>query len=187
MLESIDGSTQFAAADDEREVARERLDLLAVVRGLEALDQPSHVTLVTPSRYVSRGIRFGLNHWRENDWQWESFGEMAPVPNADLWQRVDRAMGIHEVRCRAWKFESSADARRPGTATNNSPVPDRIGAELQGQYHRSVQQLSAHRSFPRRLSPARSKLFRRIRLLIGAWCRRLWVSTNSGQSLPSCC
>ena len=34
----------------------ERLELLAVVRGLEGLEQPSRVTLVTSSRYVSRGL-----------------------------------------------------------------------------------------------------------------------------------
>lgn len=186
VLESIDGSTQFAAADDEREVPRERLDLLAVVRGLEALDQPSHVTLVTPSRYINRGIRFGLDHWRENDWRWESFGEMAPVPNADLWRRVDRAMGIHEVRCRAWKFESSPDAGQPITATDDSSEPDSAGTEIPGQDDRSVHQRTAARPFPKRSRPVRSKLSR-IRLLIGTWCRRLWVSPHDGQSLPSCC
>lgn len=105
VLQSIDGSDQFEAADDEPEIQGERLELLAVVRGLEALSQPSRVTLVTPSKYVNRGLSDGLEEWRANDWQWEHFGEMVPVKNRDLWQRVDRAMRYHKVDCRTWRFD----------------------------------------------------------------------------------
>ena len=83
----------------------ERLELLAVVRGLEALEQPSRVTLVTPSKYVNRGLTYGLAEWRANDWQWEHFGEMVPVKNRDLWQRVDRALAYHQLECRTWRFD----------------------------------------------------------------------------------
>jgi hypothetical protein len=76
-----------------------------VVRGLEALEQPSRVTLVTPSKYVNRGITYGLPEWRSTGWQWEHFGEMVPVKNRDLWQRVDRALDIHRVECRTWRFD----------------------------------------------------------------------------------
>ena len=105
VLETVDGSARFEAADEEPNAELERLELLAVVRGLEALNQPSRVTLLTASRYVSRGFRFGLNEWRENGWQWERYGEMAPVKNADLWRRVDRAMQFHRVECRIWRFD----------------------------------------------------------------------------------
>jgi hypothetical protein len=86
----------------------ERLELLAVVRGLEALDGPARVTLVTRSRYVSRGIRFGITEWRANEWQWERFGRVVPVKDHDLWQRVDRALLFHRVECQSWQFEAPA-------------------------------------------------------------------------------
>ncbi len=105
VLQSIDGSEQLEAADAEPDARGERLELLAVVRGLEALAQPSRVTLVTPSKYVNRGLMYGLEEWRANDWQWEHFGEMVPVKNRDLWQRVDRALGFHELDCRTWRFD----------------------------------------------------------------------------------
>ncbi|HKD36479.1 MAG TPA: RNase H family protein [Pirellulales bacterium] len=107
VLEAIDGSAKVEVADSELDIRGERLELLAVVRGLEALDQPSKVTLVTPSRYVSRGISQGLPDWRQNDWQWERHGEMVPVKNRDLWQRVDRALEFHRVECRRWRFDSA--------------------------------------------------------------------------------
>jgi ribonuclease HI len=105
VLQSLDGSEQLEAADAEPGALGERLELLAVVRGLEALEQPSRVTLVTPSRYVNRGLAYGLQEWRASGWQWEHYGEMVPVKNRDLWQRVDRALGFHQLECRTWRFD----------------------------------------------------------------------------------
>ncbi len=100
VLERLDGPERLEAADSETDVHRDRLALLAVVRGLEALEQPSQVTLVTTSRYVSRGLRYGLNEWREAEYTWEHFGMHKPIRNADLWQRIDGAMSFHQVTCR---------------------------------------------------------------------------------------
>jgi ribonuclease HI len=103
-LESLDGSKKVMATDDESDQSSSRLELLAVIRGLEALDQPSRVTLMTTSAYVRRGIRFGVHEWRNSDWRWERFGLMVPITNADLWQRLERAMQFHEVKCRGWRL-----------------------------------------------------------------------------------
>jgi ribonuclease HI len=116
VLQSIDGSQQFEAADDEPDVQGERLELLAVVRGLEALEQPSRVTLVTPSKYVNRGLTYGLDEWRANDWHWEHYGEMVPVKNRDLWQRVDKALEFHQLECRTWRFDLPHGAADDGAA-----------------------------------------------------------------------
>jgi ribonuclease HI len=94
-----DGQPHFEATDFEADVTIERLSLLAVVRGLEWLDQPSQVTLVGPSRCVSRGLRYGLDMWRDCSWCWERFGQMMPVRNADLWQRIDVALAFHRLNC----------------------------------------------------------------------------------------
>lgn len=104
LLERIDGSDRVEAADVEPGVIGERLHLLAVVRGLQALEQPSKVTLLTPSRYIGRGIRSSITSWRENDWQWERFGQMVEVKHVDLWKKIDRAMKFHNIDCRVWNF-----------------------------------------------------------------------------------
>jgi ribonuclease HI len=106
VLEAVDGSSKLEASDEE-ELPADRLELLAVIRGLEAIPQPARVTLTTPSDYVSRGLRFGLNEWRRNGWQWEHFGRSAPVANADLWQRLDRALRIHQVQCRSLRVDAA--------------------------------------------------------------------------------
>lgn len=106
VLQAADGSANLEATDNETECSGERLELLAVVRGLEALDQPSRVTVVTSSKYVNRGITYGLDEWRRNGWTWECFGEMVPVKNADLWQRLDRATAIHSIEYRGPRFDA---------------------------------------------------------------------------------
>jgi ribonuclease HI len=119
VLQTLDGRQQLEAADSEPDAQGERLELLAVVRGLEALEQPSQVTLVTPSKYVNRGLAYGLAEWRASGWQWEHFGEMVPIKNRDLWQRVDRALLYHHVECRTWRFDlphTAGDRRVPATA-----------------------------------------------------------------------
>jgi ribonuclease HI len=123
VLEATDGSTVLVAEEEESSVDGERLELLAVVRGLEALDQPSRVTLVTSSRYVSHGLRLGLAEWRENAWQWERFGEMTPVKNGDLWQRVDQALRFHSVDCRTWRIDRPEPEPRTGTAMEERAAP----------------------------------------------------------------
>ncbi len=128
VLESEDGSSKLAAADEEPDVRGDRLDLLAVVRGLEALDQPSRVTLVTRSRYVLHGLRHGLDAWRENDWQWERYGELKPVRNHDLWQRVDHAMKYHDLHCRKWRFDA-AHSRTASVESNGDDATTERNAE----------------------------------------------------------
>ena len=105
VLEALNGGASIEASDEEPREEGERLELLAVVRGLEALDQPSSVTLVTSSRQVTRGFRNGLEQWRSNNWTWERFGRYVPVKNKDLWQRIDHALKFHRVECRTWRFD----------------------------------------------------------------------------------
>jgi ribonuclease HI len=105
VLQSVDGDVQLSADDSELNSRSSRLELLAVVRGLEAIDRPARVTLLTGSRYVSRGIRRQLHQWREDNWQWERFGELVPIRDRDLWQRVDHALQYHQVECCDWRAD----------------------------------------------------------------------------------
>ena len=111
----------LAATDVEPIDCPERLELLAVVRGLEALDHPARVALVTKSRYVSRGLRRGLSEWRLNDWHWDRFGKRVPVRDCDLWRRIDRALEFHQVDCRLWQFGGPSEPAPAAEAC--SPVP----------------------------------------------------------------
>jgi ribonuclease HI len=119
VLKQPGGETSLEAADEEPEATPQRLELLAVVRGLEALSQPSRVTLLTGSRYLRRGLDFGISQWRESDWQWERYGRMTPVKNSDLWQRLDRLLNIHALECKPTRLEKADDLTPPPSAPRN--------------------------------------------------------------------
>lgn len=96
VLEHLDGRPYLEASDTEMGDAN-RLALLAVVRGLEALPGPSAVTMLSSSRYVIRSLSESLPRWRDAGFVWEHFGQRLEVTYADLWRRVDRALDIHAV------------------------------------------------------------------------------------------
>lgn len=124
VLEQLDDlQNRFEATDTDREATNDRLALLSVVRGLEALEQPSKVTLVTTSKYVSRGLRYGLNSWRESGYMWERFGVQMPIRNADLWQRISGAMEFHGVSCRLIESHQSSPLSR-SSAENSVAVSE---------------------------------------------------------------
>lgn len=137
----------MVASDHEPASCGERLELLAVVRGLEALDGPSRVTLVTKSRYVSRGMKHGLAEWRANEWRWERFGRIVPVKDSDLWQRVDRALLFHEVDCQAWQFEASTET--VADSSQSEMAVETVQGEERGSARRSTtQRIDASHSVP---------------------------------------
>lgn len=107
VLESLDGTDRIEADDVDDDARLDRLNLLAVVRGLEALEGPSRVTLLTMSWYVRRGFSEGLELWRQRDFKWETFGQWTSVTNEDLWRRVDRALQFHVVSCRTWRLDAA--------------------------------------------------------------------------------
>lgn len=75
-----------------------RMELLAAIRGLEALKRPCHVRLYTDSEYLKRGITEWISGWKRKGWK-TSAGQ--PVKNVDLWERLDRARLTHRVEW-AW-------------------------------------------------------------------------------------
>lgn len=120
-LTAADGSAELKACDEEYDVTSERLELLAVVRALEALDQPSTVTITAGARSVRRAVAEGLDAWRDAGWMWECYGEMAPIKNRDLWMRLDRALCFHRLETRR-VFRIDAAHVEPRSASDDRPT-----------------------------------------------------------------
>ncbi len=96
----------LVSGENRREIARgfrrttnNRMEILAVVAGLEALKRPSEVEVVSDSQYVVHAIEKGwLAGWRRNGWR---RADKSPVANVDLWQRLLPLLERHRVRF-AW-------------------------------------------------------------------------------------
>ena len=82
----------------ERETTNNRMELTAVVRGLEALQRPSHVELLTDSVYVGKGLSEWMAKWKANGWRRREGQRWAEVKNEDLWRRLDELIARHELR-----------------------------------------------------------------------------------------
>ena len=73
-----------------------RMELMGLIRGLEALTRPSAVVVVTDSAYVEKAFTHGwLEKWRRNGWKTAA---KKPVENQDLWQAALAAAEPHQVR-----------------------------------------------------------------------------------------
>lgn len=80
-------------AGGEEETTNNRMELTAVIRGLEALKRPTVVELVTDSEYVGRGLTEWMAKWKAHQWRRGS----SPVKNVDLWRRLDELATMHRV------------------------------------------------------------------------------------------
>ncbi len=73
-----------------------RMEIMAVIAGLRALDTPSQVDIRTDSQYVANAINKGwLKNWEKNGWRTAS---KKPVKNQDLWIGLKREMEKHDIR-----------------------------------------------------------------------------------------
>lgn len=71
-----------------------RMELMAAISALEALERPSEIAVVTDSSYLKDGITGWIHGWKRNGWK--TAGKK-PVKNSDLWQRLDLAAERHRV------------------------------------------------------------------------------------------
>ncbi len=81
----------------ESQTTNNRMELTAVIRGLQGLKRPSKVLIVTDSQYVKNGITQWIHNWKRNGWK--TAGKQ-PVKNADLWQQLEREVIKHQVEWR---------------------------------------------------------------------------------------
>jgi ribonuclease HI len=72
-----------------------RMELLAVIKALEALSRPCVVDLYTDSVYVKNGMEQWLSGWKAKGWK---TADKKPVKNQDLWQDLDAACARHTVQ-----------------------------------------------------------------------------------------
>ncbi|NPA55373.1 MAG: ribonuclease HI [Epsilonproteobacteria bacterium] len=66
-----------------------RMELLAVIKALEALKEPCEIELYSDSTYVLRGINEWLDNWKRKNFK--------KVKNVDLWKRYLDAAKHHVI------------------------------------------------------------------------------------------
>lgn len=79
----------------EMQTTNNRMELTAVIRGLEALKEPCQVRLTSDSKYVINAITQGWVYgWQRNGWR---KADKKPALNVDLWEQLLPLLERHQV------------------------------------------------------------------------------------------
>ncbi len=89
------GNHEKELSGGELNTTNNRMELTAVIKGLEALKEPCQVILTTDSKYVSDAIINGwAKSWQKNGWK---KADKKPALNPDLWETLLDLLEKHEV------------------------------------------------------------------------------------------
>lgn len=79
----------------EHETTNNRMEMMAVISGLEALNEACEVDLFTDSKYVCDSVTKGwVYSWQKNNWK---KADKKPALNVDLWERMLSLLDFHSV------------------------------------------------------------------------------------------
>ena len=79
----------------EEQTTNNRMELMGVITGLEALNKPCEVEIISDSKYVTDAFNQNwIEGWIRKGWR-NSSGE---VKNIDLWKRLLKAAEPHELK-----------------------------------------------------------------------------------------
>ena len=91
----IHGEHRKELSGGEAQTTNNRMEIMAVIIGLEALKQPCEVALYSDSRYVVDAIEKGwVTRWKQNNWM---RNKKEAALNVDLWERMLPLLDTHNV------------------------------------------------------------------------------------------
>jgi len=88
------GSNRREMSGGEKDTTNNRMEMMAVIKGVEALKRSCLVHIHTDSTYVMKGMMEWLEGWKKRGWKTAS---KKPVKNVDLWKKLDQALDGHEI------------------------------------------------------------------------------------------
>ena len=78
-----------------RKTTNNRMELMAAIVGLEALNRPCQVELFSDSKYLTDAFnQHWIDNWVANNWK---RGKSGIVKNIDLWECLLKARALHQV------------------------------------------------------------------------------------------
>ncbi|MBQ4618474.1 MAG: ribonuclease HI [Clostridia bacterium] len=91
----IYGEHRKEMSGGEKETTNNRMELMAAIRALEALNVPCSVDLYSDSAYLVNAFEQGwLSNWVKRGW---IKADKKPVENVDLWKRILELVNMHKV------------------------------------------------------------------------------------------
>lgn len=101
----ISGPHEKKLCGGESPTTNNRMEMMAAIKGLEAIKESSDVILITDSVYLKNGITQWIHNWKKKNWRTAAGGE---VKNVDLWKELEIAIERHNIEWR-WVKGHSGD------------------------------------------------------------------------------
>ena len=91
----IYGGVEKEIFGGEKSTTNNKMEMMAVIKGLEALKEPCEVEVYSDSAYIVNAIEQGwIESWKKNGWR---KADKKPVKNVDLWEKLLELMDKHKV------------------------------------------------------------------------------------------
>ncbi len=114
------GQHEREISGGEKATTNNRMEIMAVIKGLEALKAASDVTVHTDSRYVMDGATKWMAKWQANGWR---TADKKPVKNEDLWRALNTALERHDMQWRWVKGHSDHVENERADALARAAIP----------------------------------------------------------------
>ncbi len=114
------GGHERELSGGEKATTNNRMELLAIIRALEALKAPSAVTIHTDSRYAMDGATKWMKNWKKNGWK---TADKKPVKNEDLWRALEDASADHAMTWRWVEGHSGHAENERADALARAAIP----------------------------------------------------------------
>ncbi len=93
------GGTEKMLSGYDSDTTNNRMELMAVIEGLRAINREIDVHIITDSKYVIDGIQKWLAGWKAKGWKTAAKKD---VKNQDLWQDLDIQVQRHNSVTWEW-------------------------------------------------------------------------------------
>lgn len=107
-------------------VTNNQMEILAALKGLEALKLNCDVTLYTDSNYVVQGINEWLSNWKANNWIGKT---KKPIANKELWEKLDAQLKLHNVTAVYVKGHSGVQGNEIADALANKGIEEYLAGK----------------------------------------------------------
>jgi len=89
------GNHEKELCGGEKQTTNNRMELTAIIQGLEALKRPCRVVVYTDSKYICDAINKGwLENWKKKGWR---RNRNQPLKNMEMWKKLEGLLSVHKV------------------------------------------------------------------------------------------
>lgn len=112
------GTHERVLSGAEPATTNNRMEVMAAIEALRALECASRIRVTTDSEYLRQGVTSWVKRWKSNGWRTAA---RQPVKNQDLWVALDKLVESHQIEwCWVKGHSGHADNERVDAAANDA-------------------------------------------------------------------